>query len=159
MIDVGRKILLIDETLDTALYIALRDEGHEVVACESPSGAWNLVYPFQPHLIVIHLANPSRNDIAILQECRAMAKGVPIIVATSDPKPEGIRKTLEDRVASVLPLPVKPREVRKLLDDLEPPANEPNRDARYEARARQRFESCALHPCADNERNSRGRAP
>jgi DNA-binding NtrC family response regulator len=122
--EVGKKILLIDEKLDTSLYIALRHEGHDVIACESSKRAWNLVYPFRPHFIVVHLPQPSRNDIAILQECRAMARGVPIIVATSQPKQEGIIEMLEDRVTSFLSLPVKPDAVRKLLDDLEPPANE-----------------------------------
>lgn len=114
---------MIDEKLDTSLYIALRDEGYEVIACESSKRAWNLVYPFRPHFILVHLPQPSRNDIAILQECRAMAKGVPIIVATSQPKRERILKMLEDRVTSFLSLPVKPDAVRKLLDEIESSAN------------------------------------
>lgn len=124
MIEGEKKILLIDEKLDTSLYIALRDEGYEVVACESSKRAWNLVYPFRPQFIVIHLPQPSRNDVAVLQECRAMAKGVPIIVATSQPKQERIVKMLEDRVASFLSLPVAPHAVRRLLDELEPSVND-----------------------------------
>lgn len=120
MIEAGRKILLIDEKLDTTLYITLREEGHAVIACESSKKAWHLIYPFRPHFILIHLPNPSRTDIALLQECRAMARGVPIVVATSQPGQDGIMKFLEHRVTSFLSLPVTPHAVRRLLDDLEP---------------------------------------
>lgn len=120
----SKRILLIDDKLDTPLYITLREEGHEVIACDSPQKAWNFVYPFRPHFIVIRLPHPSRRDIAILQECRAMAKGVPIIVATSEPGHEAVMKVLEDRATSFLSLPAKGQAVRKLLEELEPLAKE-----------------------------------
>ena len=36
----AKKILLIDDQWDTSLFIALQQEGYEVIACESPQKAW-----------------------------------------------------------------------------------------------------------------------
>ncbi|MBI4528099.1 MAG: response regulator [Deltaproteobacteria bacterium] len=119
-----RKILLIDEKWDTPLYLALRGEGYEVRACESPEKAWNLVFPLRPDFIILHLHHPSRKDISALHECRALAEGVPIIVATSLPGHEAVMKALEEGATSFLSLPVKPETIRKVLDELDPGAND-----------------------------------
>src|SRR3989304_9461994 len=76
-----KKILLIDDQWDTSLFIALQQEGYEVIACESPQKAWGLVWTFRPHFIIIHLTNPSRADISTLQGCGVLAGGVPIVIA------------------------------------------------------------------------------
>ena len=36
----AKKILLIDDQWDMSLFIALQQEGYEVIACESPQKAW-----------------------------------------------------------------------------------------------------------------------
>ncbi len=114
-----KKILLIDDTWNTPLFIALQQEGCEVIACESPQKAWGLVYPFRPHFIIVHIHHPNGKDIATLQECRALAEGVPIIVATSVPGAEPAMKALKETARAFLSLPVKPQAIRKVVDELE----------------------------------------
>jgi CheY-like chemotaxis protein len=71
----SKKILLVDDQSDTSLFIALQQEGYEVIACESPQKAWSVVWMLRPHFIVIHLTNPSRSDISTLQGCGVLAGG------------------------------------------------------------------------------------
>jgi len=118
--EVRRKILLIDEKRDSLILIFLQQEGYEVIACESPQKAWGVVWPFQPHFIIVRLPNLSKRDIATLQGCRALAGGVPIIIATSIPGNEVVVKALEEGATALLPLPVNPQAIRKVLDELEP---------------------------------------
>jgi len=40
MAPAAKKILLIDDQWDMSLFIALQQEGYEVIACESPQKAW-----------------------------------------------------------------------------------------------------------------------
>lgn len=124
MLQVRKKILLIDHETDIQLFNAIRQEGFEVIACESPQLAWGLVFPFRPHCIIVHLHRPSSRDMAALQECHALAEGVPIIVAASVPEDEAVMKVLEERTASFLPLPVRPGTIKKILDGIEPKVSE-----------------------------------
>jgi len=122
--EVREKILLIDDKSEIALLTAIQEEGYEVIACEYPQKAWGLVFPYRPDFIIVHLRHPSTRDIAILQECRALADGVPIIVATSVPGHEAVMKALEEGATAFLSLPVKSQTIRKVLDELKPSINE-----------------------------------
>src|SRR6266496_1420058 len=115
----GKKILLIDDQWDTSLFIALQQEGYEVIAVESPQKAWGVVWTFRPHFIIIHLPNPSRGDISTLQGCGVLAGGVPIIIAAPISGSEAIIKALE-KVASVfLSFPLGPYGIEKILAELD----------------------------------------
>jgi DNA-binding NtrC family response regulator len=116
--EVRTKILLIGENPDLLLFTALQKEGYEAIVSESPQKAWPLVYAFRPHLIIVHLRHPSRNDIATLQECRVVAEGIPIVVATSVPGHETVMRALEEGATSFLSLPVEGAKIKKVLDDL-----------------------------------------
>jgi DNA-binding NtrC family response regulator len=116
--EVRTKILLIGENPDIQLFTALQKEGYEAIASESPEKAWPLVYAFRPHLIIVHLRHPSRNDIATLQECRIVAEGIPIVVATSVPGHETVMRALEEGATSFLSLPVEGAKIKKIVDDL-----------------------------------------
>jgi DNA-binding NtrC family response regulator len=116
--EVRIKILLIGENPDLQLFTALQEEGYEAIASESPEKAWPLVYAFRPHLIIVHLRHPSRNDIATLQECRAVAEGIPIVVATSVPGHETVMRALEEGATSFLSLPLEGAKIKKVVDDL-----------------------------------------
>jgi len=124
MAEARKKILVIDNQRDTALFVALQQEGYEVITCESAQKAWGLVYPFRPHFIVVHLHHPSRRDMVVLQECHAMAEGVPIIVATSVPGNEAVMKALEEGATAFVSLPMEPQTIRKVLDELQPSTSE-----------------------------------
>lgn len=119
-IEMGKKILLIGERPDTQLFTDLQQEGYEVITCESPQKAWGLVYPHPPHCIFVHLLHPSTSDVAVLQECRALADGRPVIAATSVPGYEPVIKALEAGATAFLFLPIKPEAIRKVLDGLGP---------------------------------------
>ncbi len=78
-----KNILLIDNKTDTALTTALERDGHHVVHCECVRDAWNFVYPHRPHLIIFSRHGSDRAVLSALRECRALARGVPILLATS----------------------------------------------------------------------------
>ena len=116
--EVMTKILLLGENPDISFFTALQQEGYEAIASESPEKASPLVYLFRPHLIILQLRHPSRSDIATLQECKAMAVGVPILVATSFPGHERVMRALEESATSFLSLPVEKAKIKQIIDDL-----------------------------------------
>ena len=116
--EVRTKILLIGENPDIQFFTALQREGYEAIASESLEKAWPLVYAFHPHLIIVHLRHPSRNDIATLQECRVVAQGIPIVVATSVRGDETVMRALEKGATAFLSLPVEGAKIKKVVDDL-----------------------------------------
>ena len=119
MAPAGKKILLIDDQWDTPLFIALQQEGYEVIACESPQKAWGLVWTFRPHFIIIHLTNPSRADISTLQGCGVLAGGVPIVIAAPNSGSGAIITALEKIAAVFLSFPLGPYGIGKILADLD----------------------------------------
>ncbi|MEK7850653.1 MAG: hypothetical protein AAB275_02115 [Deltaproteobacteria bacterium] len=114
--EVVKRILLFDEERDSPILIFLQQEGYEVIACESPQKAWGLVYPLRPHVIIVHLPNPSRKDAALLQECRALADGVPVLLAASFPGLDPVLAELKELVAAFITVPLKPNTVEQALD-------------------------------------------
>ena len=119
--DQTKKILLIDHNKSSALSAALAQEGYDVIHCNAVQKAWCLVYPQRPHLIVIHLDDLDGAGLADFQECRALAEGVPIILATSAQVNETLMKVLQHRPAAILDLPLIPATIRETLHDLEVP--------------------------------------
>ena len=116
--DQTRKILLIDHNKSSALSAALAQEGYDVIHCNAVQKAWCLVYPQRPHLIVIRLDDLDGAGLADFQECRALAEGVPIILATSAQVDETIMKALQHGAAAILDLPLMPANIRETLRDL-----------------------------------------
>ena len=114
-----KKILLIDDQWDTSLFIALQQEGYEVIACESPQKAWGLVWTFRPHFIIIHLTNPSRADISTLQGCGVLAGGVPIVIAAPNSGSGAIITALEKVAVVFLSFPLGPYGIGKILAELD----------------------------------------
>jgi DNA-binding NtrC family response regulator len=112
------KIILIGENPDINFFTALQQEGYETIFSDSLGTAALLIYAFRPHLIIVHLRHPSRNDISTLQECKTIAADVPIVVATSMPGYETVIRALEEGVASFLSLPMEGAAIRKIVDDV-----------------------------------------
>ena len=127
-----KRILLIDDKNDSGLSSALAQEGCDVTRCGSVQKAWSLVYPQRPHLIIIHLDKSKKAGLADLQECRALAEGIPIILAASAQVNETLMKDLQHRAAPILGLPLAPGTIRKALNDLEPSTmrRQPSADGR-----------------------------
>ena len=116
-----KKILLIDHNKDRALAAVLAQEGYDLIHCDAVQKAWSLVYPQRPHLIIIHLDDLDGAGLADLQECSALAEGVPIILATSTRVNDTLMKVLQHRAAAILDLPSMPETIREALHDLELP--------------------------------------
>lgn len=114
-----KQILLIDDNKDGALSATLAQEVYDVIYCDSVQKAWSLVYPQRPHLIIIHLEDLDGAGLADLEECRALAQGVPIILATSAQINDTLMKVLQHRAAAILDLPSMPKTIREALHDLE----------------------------------------
>ena len=115
-----KKILLIDEDKDCALSTTLAKEGYDVVHCDSVHEAWNLVYPHRPHLIILRLHSANGSALSDFQECRALAEGVPIVLAiTSAQTSRALLKTLQHGAETVLTASSTLESVRKALHGLE----------------------------------------
>lgn len=123
MNEIERRILLIDERADANLHAAIVESGGKVTACNAPKEGWNLIYPVPPQLVVVHLYHPNREDVAMLQECRFMAKGVPIVVATTYEQTEILKDLLEDLPAAFLVLPAGPDDVSRVFSEAEQSVN------------------------------------
>jgi len=113
------RLLLIDETSETSLLTGLAREGYEVTVCESPQKAWGFVYPIRPDLIILHLPHLKGKDIYALQECLALADGVPVIIATGASPIEAFTEKLGRVIPRFLSLPLRRNAVRQVLHGLE----------------------------------------
>jgi len=114
-----KKILLIDGKSETSLLAVLEQEGCDITVCDSPQKAWGFVYPIRPDVIILHLQHLSSKDIYALQECLALADGVPVIIATGASRIEAFTQELKRVVPRFLSLPLKPDAVREVLHGLE----------------------------------------
>lgn len=114
-----KTLLLIDGKLETSLLAALEQEGCDITVCDSPQKAWGFVYPIRPDVIILHLQHLSSKDIYALQECLALADGVPVIIATGASRLEAFTEKLGRVVPRFLSLPLKPNAVREVLHGLE----------------------------------------
>jgi DNA-binding NtrC family response regulator len=114
-----KTLLLIDGKSETSLLPALEQEGYKVTVCESPQKAWGFVYSIRPDVIILHLQHLSSKDIYAVQECLALADGVPVIIATGASRIEAFTKELKRVVPRFLSLPLKPNAVREVFHGLE----------------------------------------
>jgi DNA-binding response OmpR family regulator len=108
------KILLIDK--NSAFSTALAHEGYDVVHCDSVQKAWNLVYPRRPHLIILNVYNSNGAALADVQECRALAEGVPIVLVNTSHISRALLETLEHGAGIVVVS--TPESVKKAIYDL-----------------------------------------
>jgi len=117
--DKRERVLLIDGKSDAPLVARLEQQGYAVTTCESPQKAWGFVYPIRPHFIILHLEEPSNRDIYALQECRALADGVPVIIATGASRIDALMRELGKGNSRFVSLPLKPNALRKIRHELE----------------------------------------
>jgi DNA-binding NtrC family response regulator len=114
-----KKILLIDEDKDSALSTALEQKGYDLIHCDSVQKAWGLVYPHRPQLIVLHLYDTNGAGLSNLQECRALAEGIPIILAAPAKVNQRLIKATQHRAAVILAASSMPESVAEALQHLE----------------------------------------
>lgn len=116
--DTRERVLLIDARSDGLLAGRLEEQGYEVIACESPQKAWGFVYPIRPHFIILYVEEPGSRNIYALQECRALADGVPVIIAAAGPRIDALMKEVGKGNVRFLPLPLKRNALRKIRREL-----------------------------------------
>ena len=81
MAEMKKRVLLIGEKADNELFALLGEEGYEVAALETPDRARGVCPLYKPHLIIVQLRYPK--DVAILDECLAIAGRVPVVAVIS----------------------------------------------------------------------------
>jgi len=117
MAEEKKRILLIGERPDIELFAIVGDQGYEVAALESPHRARGVIPLYNPHVIIVYLRYPK--DIAILEECVAMAGKVPVVAAISLLAKGALVKAVKEKAAAFVVLPVKPQTIRETLRSVE----------------------------------------
>ena len=112
------RILLIGEQPDLELFAMLGGEGYEVAAFESPRRARDVCPSYKPHVIIVFLRYPK--EVAILEECLAVAGAVPVVAAISLIAKPALVRAVKEKAAAYMVLPVKPQNVRETLRDVAP---------------------------------------
>jgi DNA-binding NtrC family response regulator len=119
--EMKQRVLLIGEKADSELFALLGEEGYEVAALETPDRARD-VYPlFKPHFIIVQLRYPK--DVAILDECLAIAGRVPVVAVISLIAKQTLVKAVKEKAAAFMVLPAKPQTIRNTLRNVELSAN------------------------------------
>ena len=117
MADKKKRVLLIGEQPDIELFAMLGEEGYEVASLESPYRARGVYPSYKPQVIIVHLRYPK--EVAILEECVAMAGKVPVVAAISLLAKAALVKAVKEKAASFVVLPVKPQTIRETLRSLD----------------------------------------
>ena len=112
-----KRILLIGERPDMELFARLGEEGYEVAALESPCRVRGFYPLYQPHVIIVYLRYPK--DVAILEECLALAGRVPVVAAISLIAKQPLVKAVKEKAAAFVVLPAKPQTIRETLRSVE----------------------------------------
>jgi DNA-binding response OmpR family regulator len=110
-----KRILLIDNEPNSALATALERDGHHVVRCDCVQNAWSLVYPQRPHFIIFSIHKSDGAALSDVHECRALAGGVPIVLAASAHISRALRNGLPRGAAAVVADWSTPESVRAIL--------------------------------------------
>ena len=116
MAEEKKRVLLIGEQPDIELFALLGEEGYEVAALASAHRAWGVVPLYKPHIIIVHLRYPK--EVAILDECLAIAGRVPVVAVISLIAKQTLVKAVKERAAAFVVLPVKRQTIRETLRGL-----------------------------------------
>ena len=108
-----KRVLLIGEQPDIELFAMLGGEGYEVAALESPRRARDVFPLYKPHVIILFLRYPK--EVAILEECLAMAGTVPVVATISLLAKQSLVKAVKEKAAAFVVLPAKLQTIRETL--------------------------------------------
>jgi DNA-binding NtrC family response regulator len=117
MAEMKKRVLLIGEKADNELFALLGAEGYEVAALETPYRARGVCPLYKPHFIIVQLRYPK--DVAILDECLAIAGRVPVVAVISLIAKQTLVKAVKEKAAAFIVLPAKPQTIRDTLRNLE----------------------------------------
>jgi DNA-binding NtrC family response regulator len=108
-----KRVLLIGEQPDIELFAMLGGEGYEVAALESPRRARDVFPSYKPHVIILFLRYPK--EVAILEECLAMAGTVPVVAIISLLAKQSLVKAVKEKATAFVVLPAKLQTIRETL--------------------------------------------
>jgi DNA-binding NtrC family response regulator len=108
-----KRVLLIGEQPDIELFTILGEEGYEVAALESPHRARDVFPLYKPHVIILFLRYPK--EVALLEECLAMAGTVPVVAAISLIAKPTLVKAVKEKATAFVVLPAKRQTIRETL--------------------------------------------
>jgi DNA-binding response OmpR family regulator len=97
-----KKILLIDNGKLSPVCGVLAQQKWRVTRCPAVQNAWNVVYPQRPDLIIFCLDDFNGAAIDDFEECRVLAKGVPIVVVVSAHANHSLVTAMQEGGAAVL---------------------------------------------------------
>jgi len=117
-----KRVLLIGEQPDLELFAMLEGDDYELAALESPRRARDLFPSYKPHVIILFLRYP--NEIAILEECLAMAGTVPVVAIISLLAKQSLVKAVKEKATAFVVLPSKLQTIRDTLQAVAPCADE-----------------------------------
>jgi DNA-binding response OmpR family regulator len=105
-----KQVLLMNDQPETLplLVRALEAEGYQVIVALTFCDALTWLEVETPRCLIVYRPTLSAPDLAVLCAHRLWAKRVPLVVVTSVPAPAALRRTLEGRNFSVIPLFVSP---------------------------------------------------
>lgn len=108
-----KRVLLIGERPDMELFAFLEDEGYEVAALETPRRARDVFPLYKPRVVIVFPHYPK--DVAMLEECLAMAGTVPVVAAISLIAKPPLVKAVKEKAAAFVVLPAKLQTIRETL--------------------------------------------
>ena len=108
-----KRVLLIGEQPDIELFAMLGGEGYEVAVVESPHRARDVFPSYKPHVIILFLRYPK--EVAILEECLAMAGTVPVVAIISLLAKQSLVKAVKEKATAFVVLPAKLQTIRETL--------------------------------------------
>jgi DNA-binding response OmpR family regulator len=101
------RVAIVDDEEDvlTFLRLALEDQGYEVLACDRPGGALELLAEFEPDLICLDLLMPERMGVSLYVDIRKSRRlaTVPVLILSGLNAREGLLDIL--RRESDVPAP------------------------------------------------------
>jgi len=108
-----KRVLLIGEQPDIELFAMLGGEGYEVATLESPRRARDVFPLYKPQVIILFLRYPK--EVAILEECLAMAGTVPVVATISLLAKQSLVKAVKEKATAFVVLPAKLQTIRETL--------------------------------------------
>lgn len=78
------KILVVDDEISirTLLDAILKRKGHEILLADRGTTALEVYHREQPEVVILDLFMPGMNGIVVLEQLRAMAPQLPVIILT-----------------------------------------------------------------------------
>ncbi|MDZ7641964.1 MAG: sigma-54 dependent transcriptional regulator [Desulfurivibrio sp.] len=117
----GRKILVVDDeqNMRIALYEALSRSGHQVTLAENGQMALELIEQQPPDLVVTDIRMPEMDGIEMLQQIKARAPELPVVIvtgyATVETAVEAMKQGAVDYILKPFPVEVIDETVAKIF--------------------------------------------